>query len=82
VGIVQALVAAGACLNLATTDTGVTPLWQAAQEGQLDVVRVLLASDGIDTRHKANNGESALDAARRKGHDNVVELLEETLGWV
>ena len=35
-------------MNQARTDGGVTPLYMACEEGQGEVVKLLLAQDGID----------------------------------
>ena len=60
----------------------VTPLRIAAQQGRLDVVRVLVEQDGIDLDKPGNTDsdpkvgfESPLQIARRNGHDAVVEVL-------
>ena len=49
-------------------------MW-AAYYGREAVVPLLLEG-GADREAKDNNGETALDKARSKGHDGIVRLLE------
>ena len=46
----------------------------AAMPGQVDVVRVLLAAPGVDVNLAAEDGFTALSAARANGHAAVVAL--------
>ena len=58
---------------------GHTPLHDACYNGQFEVVKFLLENSkekGIDVYKKANNQKTAEDLARRKGHANILELLE------
>jgi uncharacterized protein len=74
--VVQLLLAQGADVN-AKTGTGATALIMASQKGHLEVVRALLAN-GADINAKtsdANNPLSALDYAKRGGHDGIRALL-------
>lgn len=62
--IAAALIAAGADVN-AASETGVTPLMQAAGTGRADVVRVLLQAGACAAARNAN-GMNAADLARGK----------------
>ena len=48
----------------------------AAQEGHLEIVRVLLES-GADHQKARHDGATAVSIARQEGHWEVVRLLEE-----
>jgi ankyrin repeat protein len=65
----------GAEVNVQGTLEGFTPLMTAAAEGLVDIVRLLLAA-GADADIKDKDGDTALTFARKNGHDEVVELLE------
>ena len=54
---------------------GFTALMTAAAEGQLDVVRLLLAY-GADPGLEDKDGDTAASFARQNGHSAVVDLLE------
>ena len=69
----------GADINKATKDE-VTPLWIAAQNGHLDIVKYLLKHGAIDTA--ANNGRTALSIAKKNGHKKCVEELEKHVASV
>lgn len=56
--------------------TGDTPLTQAAQSGNLEMVRLLLQS-GADAEKRRDDGQSPLDIARSEGYLKVVKLLEQ-----
>jgi ankyrin repeat protein len=49
----------------------------AAKLGHLETVRLLLAA-GADP-FQAYSGETALDAARERGHAEIAELLEDAM---
>lgn len=53
---------------------GLTPLYVASMDGFSEVVRILLATPGIDI-DKGN----PINAARKKGHMEVVKLLQEAM---
>lgn len=72
---VQALLAHGADVN-ARQDGGFVPLHAAAQAGDLELARLLLES-GAEVTARAANNQSALDLAMIKGHQKMVDLLEQ-----
>lgn len=74
VKIVTWLLEHGADPN-AVTDSGRTPLMQAAKGGHIDQVRILLAH-GADVSVRTKEGETALTLARSGGHDEVAAALE------
>jgi len=53
---------------------GTTPLIYAARGGHAEIVRLLLAR-GADRRLRTADGDTAVDVARRNGHDDIVSLL-------
>ena len=53
---------------------GMTPLIYAARGGHAEIVRLLLAR-GADRRLRTTDGDTAVDVARRNGHDDIVSLL-------
>jgi ankyrin repeat protein len=55
---------------------GRTPLHVASYDGALEVVRLLLEY-GADVEVKNNDGQTALQYAAERGHDEVLELLRE-----
>jgi ankyrin repeat protein len=74
VGTVGLLLEKGAEVNLQGTAEGFTALMTAAAEGQLEVVRVLLAY-GADPDIEDVDGDTAESFATQKGHLEVVVLL-------
>jgi ankyrin repeat protein len=54
---------------------GFTPLHGAVQNGQVEMVQLLL-DHGADSSARAADGRNALDFARDGGHDQVIEMLE------
>lgn len=75
--LVQAFVNAGA--DIETMDRraydAMTPLMAAAAEGQVEVVKVLLAA-GASWHAKNQKGQTAFSLATQNGHAEVVQLLE------
>jgi ankyrin repeat protein len=72
------LLRAGANVNLVDSDSGETPLWAAASNGHVQVVKELIkARADIHIRDK-ENGETPLGVAYRKGRKRIVYLLLRT----
>ena len=65
----------GANVNV-RQEGGWTALHGAAQNGDREIVEVLLAN-GADTSARAANNQAALDLALVKGHNEIAALLEE-----
>ncbi len=72
--IVEMLAGAGADLKFGGDGCG-TVLHSAAYYGKEDVVRYLLRA-GLDPHVRRARGENAIDQARRGGHPQIAELLE------
>ncbi len=72
--VVQLLVRAKASVDLRDRD-GRTPLWHAAERGDLPVVEALLAS-GADPSIEDARGMTPAWAAQRAGHYTVVLVIE------
>ncbi len=82
--IVTLLLERGADVNIKTTVNG-TALYFAANDGFVDVVKLLLEYDAdptieveISTMHD-DYTQSAIQAALKNGHDEVVKLLQKYL---
>jgi ankyrin repeat protein len=71
-GVVSALIDAGVDVDHVFKD-GRTALMHAAENGHLDIVRLLLGADADKTL--ANDGTTAYNLAMAKGHTAIVELL-------
>ena len=52
---------------------GFTPLYAASDNGNVEIVKVLLATKDIDVNH----GCSAIGIAMKRGHHEIVQLLED-----
>lgn len=72
---VRQLLAVGAKVNVQEYRHGQSPLMNAAWKGHRDIVKLLL-EHGADRELRNPDGHTALDWARRFGHDDVVMLLE------
>ncbi|MDO4751970.1 MAG: ankyrin repeat domain-containing protein [Akkermansia sp.] len=70
----QLLITAGADVNKADK-WGVTSLYQAADNGRTEIVKLLLAAPGIDVNKANKAGETPLYRAARFGHTECVKLL-------
>ncbi|AGJ98955.1 Ankyrin repeat domain protein [Wolbachia endosymbiont of Drosophila simulans wNo] len=77
--IVEKLTIAGADSNTKDYTDGKTPLHIAAQNGLVEVVKVLLNTQKIEVDAKDNTfGNTALQAAAQNGHTEIVESLINT----
>jgi uncharacterized protein len=72
---VRALLENGADVN-ARQDGGWTALHAASQNGDVEMVRLLIAG-GADVQARAGNQQNAMDLALTKGHQTVVDVLDE-----
>jgi ankyrin repeat protein len=72
---VRALLEHGADVN-ARQHGGWTALHAAAQNGDAEMARLLIAA-GADIQARADNQQNAMDLALTKGHQAVVDLLDE-----
>jgi ankyrin repeat protein len=75
---IRLLIEHGADVN-ARQHGGWTPLHAAAQSGDVEMARLLIAS-GADVKARADNNQNAMDLALTKGHQAVVDLLDEYAG--
>jgi len=60
---------------MASANNGTTRLVEASEEGDAEVVRVLLAAPGIDVNRADRYGNTPLIWASYRGHPDVVRLL-------
>lgn len=58
-----------------TDNEGKTALMHAVEQGHYSMCISLVRDYGADCTIKNENGETALDIARRKGHTNIVAML-------
>ncbi|KAH7235451.1 hypothetical protein BKA59DRAFT_444431 [Fusarium tricinctum] len=58
---------------------GRTPLIYAAQNGCLEIVRLLLDSDGLDINFRDEHGGTSCEWAFVKGHKEIYNLIAERL---
>jgi hypothetical protein len=73
--IVQLLITTRAWNINSTDNVGRIPLYVAAWNGHVEVVKVLLGHDGIAVNQAADDGATPLYAAAEKGHVEVVKAL-------
>lgn len=71
--IVEQLLAGGANVDK-RSHSGSTPLYEAVLAGHLHIARALIAG-GAETRATTNDGHSALDAARARGDQRLIDLM-------
>ena len=72
--IVRLLISRGAPVDGRGSPSGHTPLHEAAFNGDVALLRLLLES-GADRRLRSGDGQTALEIANLKGHDEVARLL-------
>ena len=72
---VRVLLEHGADVN-ARQEGGWTALHAASQNGDVEMARLLIAG-GADVQIRAANQQNAMDLALSKGHQAVVDLLDE-----
>jgi ankyrin repeat protein len=72
---VRVLLEHGAEVN-ARQHSGWTALHAASQNGDVEMVRLLIAC-GADVAARADNQQNAMDLALGKGHQAVVDVLDE-----
>lgn len=75
--ILKALLEAGANPSSANAE-GNTPLHWAALTGQLEAVKLLVASKLCDVNARNKLGRTALDDAHDRGHSAVFDVLVES----
>lgn len=76
ISILRMLLDAGAPVNVPHLGGG-TPLHTAAFVGDAEVVRLLLER-GCDPSRRTDEGKTAVDIARERGHAGVAEMLERS----
>eukprot|EP00729_Bicosta_minor_P021803 gene21803-biopygen27367 len=57
--------------------TGCSPVWQAAQNGHIDVVTALVAGNADVNQGLTNSGATPLSIATQRGHTAIATLLEQ-----
>ena len=72
----EALLDSGCTLDWADNE-GTTALMETSQQGERNVVRLLL-SRGANTSLRDKNGKTALMLASEEGHESIEPLLQET----
>jgi ankyrin repeat protein len=70
------LLEAKADVNARDNSSGITVLWIAAWQGEVEVVKLLLEK-GADVNAKRSGGETALEIAKAMEHTEIVQLLEK-----
>ncbi len=74
--MVRYLISKGVGVNPPSTELTGTPLMVAAEEGNLEITKILLEA-GADACKKNQMGETALVIARKKGRSGVSAYLQE-----
>ena len=68
------VIASGASLDKADNNDGMTPLYTASHHGDLEIVKVLIASGALLDK-AANNDITPLYKASKYGHLEIVKVL-------
>ena len=76
--IVKLLLDAGGLMLISQDNDGNTPLYWAAYNGHLEIVKLLL-DNHADANLQNNDGKAPLDAAKEKGQSAIIELLRQQL---
>jgi ankyrin repeat protein len=76
--VARLLIQKGADIHAATAGTLFTPLHYAVANGSLDIAK-LLVSLGVDSGAKTNDGKTAIELAREKGHKEIANYLEQQI---
>lgn len=79
VDIVKLLLERGADVNKPVDNfllRNVTPIIAASQVGEIEIVKLLIDA-GADVYAKDSTGETALSCAKKKGYNEIVQLLEK-----
>ncbi len=74
--VAEYLLSQGADVN-AKTSTGITPLHEAAQNGNREIVELLLAQKSININAVDDQGWTPLIRAQKWGHPEIAELLRQ-----
>jgi len=72
----EVLIKHGADLNVSDSYYEFTPLHLASKEGKNDMVELLI-SKGAEVNAESKRGETPLDLAVSKGHEETAEILRE-----
>ena len=75
---VQLLIDRGADLDIRDKEEGFTALMFAAAEGQTEVIQVLI-SHGANIKITDKDGDTALDFAKKNGHQKAVQALRKAM---
>ncbi|CAG7709975.1 unnamed protein product, partial [Allacma fusca] len=62
-------------INLRTKNNGATPLQRAVKANKKEMVKFLL-TENADASIQDYDGLTALDCAKRGGHEDLVKLLQ------
>ncbi|XP_046582783.1 ankyrin repeat-containing protein DDB_G0279043-like [Haliotis rubra] len=73
--VVELLLSRGADVSLVDV-VGYNTLYLACSGGDVGTVEVILSQDGVDVNARNNDGKTAADVARDRGHHQLVDLLE------
>ena len=74
----KALIEAGANLNQQSRSVQFTPIMVAAYNGYADIVQ-FLKNQGADLSLKDADGDTALELAKARNHEEVIKILKEKL---
>ena len=62
-------------INKINPKTGASALWMAAAYGNIEIIKLLVAN-GADLKNTNREGVSIVEIARKMGHDDAAELIE------